>query len=180
MAELRDVQDLAAANLICMATAALLLHELRHDQFERDKNNNVASRPEMTDEEGQCDAFARRYLIEKVSSYVALRGEPFELVLHKRASALALAAYAIYEITPNYAHAGWASHPAVADRIEELIKNTNIPDADYLKGGYFWVYASALLLATLRASNRFANDIAFENPRDLCIKLLELVRGATP
>jgi hypothetical protein len=73
------------------------------------------------DEERLRDAFARQCLLENVTSYVASSCEPFEPVLHKRASALALAAYATYEITPSYAYAGWDSHPAIAGRLDELI-----------------------------------------------------------
>jgi hypothetical protein len=44
-------------------------------------------------------------------------------------------------------------------------------------GGYFWVYASALLVATLRASNRLI-DLPFDDLKHLCMKLWELTRAA--
>ena len=38
-ADLKTVEERAVANLISMATAAMLLHELRHDKFEQDGNS---------------------------------------------------------------------------------------------------------------------------------------------
>lgn len=164
-------EDRLTFQLLCFATAAVFVHELRHVRFAQD-----GSRPaQAPDEERACDAAAREFLLSRAGEYAKSMGESLDKVLSKRAMGLALAAFIIHEATPAIGHAGSETHPPSADRFEELIgKATVAEDADC------WAFASALLLAALRRARRFDFVVRFADYKDLCAKLIAGMREAYP
>jgi hypothetical protein len=154
-------QDRAAFDLLCIASTALFVHELRHIRFAQDGN-----RPEVwREEETACDAAAREFLLDRADASV----------LCKRTMGLALAAYILHEQTPAGGLAGSEHHPSSADRFEELVGKALTPDdADC------WIFASALLIAVLRRARRFTSPVTCGSPKELCSNLITMLREANP
>jgi hypothetical protein len=161
-----DVQDQAAFDLVMIATAYAFLHELRHVWHYRQP-----SRPsDWTEEEIDCDVFARGFIMDKAGLYADQSGYPFDKVVNKRAMGITLGAWLIYEITPEQGRSGTNTHPPIADRLDALIKNMPArQDAD------FWVWACTLLMAALRHHN-CSVDPMLNDPEALAMHLLDEVR----
>jgi hypothetical protein len=97
------VEDRAAFDLICISTAASLLHELRHVRYAQE-----GDRPEdRCEEERLCDGAARQFLLERASDYAGMAGVPLAKVLSKRTMGLALTAHIIHEGTPPGRRSGF-------------------------------------------------------------------------
>jgi hypothetical protein len=104
-----------------------------------------------------------------------MAGVPLPKVLSKRTMGLALTAYIIHEGTPPEGVAGSETHPSSADRFSESIGMAAVPeDMDC------WCYASALLVAILTRMRRFTTDVTFTSAKELCLKLIGLLREANP
>ena len=95
-------QEMAAFDLVCLATAYVFLHELRHVKFLSDGDYPADRR----EEEIACDVWARSFLTDKVGIYAQSVGQSFTRVLDKRSMGIALGAMILHEITPESARWG--------------------------------------------------------------------------
>jgi Peptidase U49 len=159
--EQRAIRDLSL-----MAIAYAFLHEIHHVIFRH------PDEPKLGDaaEELACDTLARDFLLEQASAYIEKSGEPINLVLAKRAAAISLGAFAVYELTAPEERPGSSKYPPFADRFETLITRAAIP-----VDTYFWVFAATLLLATLRRQN-YSAPLNAGTPRELCTTMIEAIR----
>jgi hypothetical protein len=159
--EQRAIRDLSL-----MALAYAFLHEIRHVMF-RDP-----SEPRLDDaaEELACDAFARDFLLEQVGDYAEKSCEPINAILAKRAAAISVGAFAVYEVTAPEQRRGSSAYPPFADRFETLITGVAIPTESYL-----WVFAATLLLAILRRQN-FTAALSAKTPDELCRIMIDAIR----
>jgi hypothetical protein len=157
-----NVADKAAFDLICLATAYVFLHEIRHVMFRQ--NANAPSDPIA--EEIACDRFARDFLVAQIDDYVKSRRCSSVEVLNKRAMGMALATFVILEVTPPEKWGGTRTHPPVGDRLRELIATVNLPNDQP-----FWIYTATLLIAKLRRESGLTDSINFMDIPDLCYKL---------
>jgi|HubBroStandDraft_6_1064221.scaffolds.fasta_scaffold391593_2 hypothetical protein len=164
--KISDVQDQAAFDLYVGAATYAFLHELRHVWHYRQP-----SRPsDWTEEEIDCDVFARSFIMDKIAVFAEKTGYPFDKLVNKRAMGIALGAWIVYEITPPLGRGGTRTHPPIADRLEALIKNMPArQDAD------FWVWTCTLLMAATRHRNHPVDPV-FDNPEALAMDLIEKVR----
>jgi Peptidase U49 len=160
-----DKEQQAAFDLTMIATAYMLLHEMRHVMFNIDDVNQP-----QRDEEMLCDEFARNFLLDGIDSYVQSSGELVPKVLMKRAAGITLGACIVYEFTPAQARPGELGHPPIADRLVALMEA--IPDR---VDNQFWVFAASLLVALLKRQNRAA-PIPTGEGRALCGVLIEALR----
>jgi len=115
----QDMQGRAAGELTTIAVGWALLHEVRHlrhqregtsaDPYEADPINGRA-------EELSCDAFATRFLLERVEAYAQCTHEDLELVRRKRQLGIYFALFAMTLIAKDK----WDdsnTHPALQTRI---------------------------------------------------------------
>ncbi|MCA3382323.1 MAG: hypothetical protein INF65_11175 [Roseomonas sp.] len=160
-----DIEQQAAFDLTMIATAYMLLHEVRHVMFNVD-----GERPSEPEEELACDAYARAFLLEGVEEYAKISGEKAYCVLAKRAAGIALGAYALYEFTPEGGRGGTADYPPVADRLEALF-----PAVDLQADHWFWDFAASLLVSIVvnRDHSAVVPDL---NGRNLCNELVGRLR----
>jgi len=169
-----NTRQRAMRDLSLMALAYAFLHEIRHTMF-RDLAEEQLDEPA---EELECDIFAREALLDQVGAYAAETGEPVDLVLAKRATAISLGAFAVYELTAPEQRRGSSKYPPFADRFDALIIGARIPE-----DSYFWVFAATLLLATLRRQN-YGGPVHGATVRELCSNIIALIRsqawGSTP
>lgn len=132
-----NIEEQAAFDLTMIATAYVLLHEVRHVEF-----TAAGTRPTRSEEEMTCDAFARDFILTDIAKYAATTGQDAEDVLAKRAAGIAIGVYALYGLTPASNRGGSTDYPPVADRIEALFPAVSLPD-----GHWFWDFAGSLLVA---------------------------------
>lgn len=144
-----DVEQQAAFDLTMIATAYMLLHEVRHVVF--NAAEDAGARPNPSDEELECDAFARRFILEGAANFAVSRDVPVDEVVAKRAAGIALGAYALYGFTPAAGRDGTADYPPIADRLDALIPDVSLP-ADH----WFWNFANGLLTAIIVSRDRTA------------------------
>ena len=160
------IQDQAAFNLLCIATTATFLHEVRHLRYFQDGDVPAIRR----DEEKSCDEYARQYLTAHCGEYARVVGKPTPAILNLRTMGMALAAYIIHEATPIDEQAGSDDYPGSAERFISLVGNPDLPDSCDC-----WVFASALLLSTLKRTSRFQAPVAFTNAKDLFLSLCRML-----
>jgi hypothetical protein len=159
---LRDVQHMAAFDLVSLALAFALLHEFQHVIFCADKS----APSELPEEEIACDAYARDFMTSGLAAYAAKHGHSFTQVLQKRASGIAVAAAIIHIITPTHAHWGNRQYPPIAARLTALIGGYPLRD-----DSPFWTFTACLLIALLRQDNR-GLSIAARSDREMVEMLL--------
>jgi len=159
-------KDRAVIDLTKIATAFSFLHEVQHQIFK-----TASDRPESaTEEEFECDKFARDFLLERASEYSADTQQDRQGVLDKRLMGIVLGAFVILEITPEGRRRGTDEHPPVADRLRRLILEANHQASEHV-----WVYACSLLLGKLREEEKLPACIRFDNPQALFEQLVELL-----
>ena len=164
------LEQQATFDIIMIATAYLLLHEMKHVIF----NKNSESRPDKSSEEEiECDNFARNFLLDSIDRYVSTSNEIKEKVLVKRAMGLALGAFILYEITPELGRAGNSDYPHICDRLENLIMATSLED-----DSDFWIWTSTLLIAILHRIEPGA-EIPPLMPACACKYLINKIRDRT-
>ncbi len=161
-----DVEQQAAFDLTMIATAYMLLHEVRHVMFNVD-----GGRPPAPDEEFCCDTFARRFLLEGVDDYAGRCGQPSQEVTAKRAAGIALGTYALYEFTSEAGRGGAPDYPPVADRLDLLFPDVNIPPSHW-----FWNFAASILTAIIVRRDRMAVMPNLAG-RALCHALIQVLRA---
>ncbi|CAI8817139.1 phage exclusion protein Lit family protein [Methylococcus capsulatus] len=142
---LNNHQEMAAFDLVCLATAYVFLHELRHVKFLSDGDCPTDRR----EEEIACDVWARSFLTDKVGSYAQSVGQAFSRVLDKRSMGIALGAMILHEITPESARWGTAEYPPITVRIQAMISGSTLA-----KESHFWLFTACLLVGIFRQAHR--------------------------
>jgi hypothetical protein len=160
-----DVEQQAAFDLTMIAAAYMILHEVRHVMFNAD-----VTRPSEPDEEVACDAWARAFLLDRVSEYATDVKQQAECIRAKRAAGIALGAFAIHEFTPEGARGGTAEYPPLADRLGGLVPHDYLP-SDH----WFWDFAASLLVAIIVRRDRKA-VVPDLHGSDLCQALVCTLR----
>lgn len=159
------IDQQATFDLLMIAAAYAFLHEIRHLIFAKDPD-----RPSAPDEEIACDTYARDFLLDKIDEYAARSQQCPDKVLMKRAMGAALGAFMVQEVTAREVKAGTSEYPPFADRLDVLIGQVQNKANDD-----FWIFAGALLLATLRRLDR-AVDIPPEPLDVMCRRLIDEIR----
>lgn len=161
-----SVPDKAAYDLICIATAYVFLHEVKHLAFAQD-----GDAPESPiAEEMACDRFARDFLLSDVPAFARMIEKPADEVLAKRLAGIALAAFVVLEITPSAWWSGSGTHPPIAERLKGVFEGAAISPTEYP-----WNIGAALLLAKLRAVARPPPQLTFANEKALFEQLVLLL-----
>jgi hypothetical protein len=160
-----SVPDKAAHDLVCIATAYVFLHELKHVAFANDGDGPT----DPVAEEIACDRFARDFLLSGVPAFAAEIDKPAEEVLAKRLAGIALAAFVVIEVTPPEAWGGSGSHPPLAGRLNEIFATVAISPT-----GYPWNIGAAFLFAKLRVAGRQVPQMIFADERTLFEQLISL------
>ena len=137
-------QEIAAFDLVCLATAYVFLHELRHVKFLSDGDCPVDRR----EEELACDVWARSFLTDKVGVYAESFGEDFTRVFDKRSMGIALGAMILHEITPETARFGTVDYPPISMRIQALISGSRLA-----KESHYWLFVACLLVGIFRQAH---------------------------
>ena len=159
-------QDKAAFDLVCLALAFTLLHELRHIMFRK-----AGDAPkEGYEEEMACDVWARATMTSTLAEYAKKEGHSFADVEQKRATGIALAAIIVHAMTSSTVRWGTDEYPPIADRLTAMISGYSQPD-----DSNFWLYTACLLVALMRQERR-ALDISPTSYRELVETLLGLLR----
>jgi hypothetical protein len=163
---LANAQEKVVFDLTALALATAFLHEFRHVMFLNDPKNKPSTLPE---EEIACDVWARGFLTDKLAAYAKAHGHDYQIVLTKRAMAIALSAVVIHAITPSQVHWGNAQYPPIADRIDALIGNVRLPDESP-----FWLFTACLLIGIMRQAHR-PLDFVPRGAREIVEELLARV-----
>jgi hypothetical protein len=138
-------QEMAAFDLVCLATAYVFLHELRHVKFLSDGDYPADRR----EEEIACDVWARSFLTDKVGIYAQSVSQVFSRVLDKRSMGIALGAMILHEITPESARWGTAEYPSITTRIQAMISGSPLA-----KESHYWLFTACLLVGIFRQGHR--------------------------
>ncbi|MFT8762912.1 MAG: phage exclusion protein Lit family protein [Gluconobacter potus] len=139
---LGDVQDKAAADLVALALAFALLHELKHVTFRLEGREKDMPRNE---EEMACDTWARAFMTEKVADYARKNGHEYMIVAQKRAMGIALAGAIIHAMTAPNDRWGSEDYPPLCERLRAIFDGHTLPD-----NSSFWTFAACILVALLR------------------------------
>lgn len=160
-----DLDGSMCFDLLCMASAYCFLHEIKHVAFRASK---TILKPHQ--EEFRCDKYAREFLLDKVSIYSKNSGDNEKMVITKRAMAIAMASILLLVITPITMWKGSETHPAISQRIMNLIRTTKIPESSYL-----WIYLSCLLLFVLTQNKISVPFISIKAQKSYCISLIDIL-----
>lgn len=162
-----DPERAAVFDLTCMATAYVLLHEVKHVMF-----SSVEARPDDIDEEYACDQYAQSFMTDRIAEYAAASGYPAGKVLMKRFMGIAMAAAFILFATPRDLWLGGRSHPPVSGRWRRAANAAELEADDP-----FWLYFAALAISILEY--RGAQIAARKVPtyKELCLSLIEDVEA---
>lgn len=164
--KLGDAQRMAAFDLVALALAFALLHELQHVMFCVDKNGPST----LPEEEIACDAYARDFMTSGLAAYATKHGHSFGQVQQKRAMGIALAAMIIHAMTPSHAHWGNRQYPPIIERLNAMIGGYSLPD-----GSSFWPFTACLLITLMRQENR-PLDIVAHSDKEMVEVLLDRLR----
>jgi hypothetical protein len=150
-ASLGDAQQMAAFDLVGLAFAFALLHELKHVMF-RAAGDAPA---EGYEEEMACDTWAREIMTSNLAAYARENGHTFAQVAQKRAMGITLAAIIVHAMTSAHAHWGNDDYPPIAERIRSMIGGHTLSE-----GSPFWTFTACLLIAIMRQEGRPLDVIA--------------------
>lgn len=161
---LGDPQDVAAFDLVLLATAFVFLHELHHLILAK-----AEQRPaDLAEEEMRCDVWARTFLTEKVDDYARANNVSHAKVMQKRIAALAIGVAILHAITPDAQVHGTSEYPALKDRFHALVGGAGLPNDSWA-----WTFLSSILVGIRRLDRRPVPETA-ETPRSLFQKLLDI------
>jgi hypothetical protein len=161
---LRTDDERLCFDIAILAAAATFLHELAHVRFWVDGN----APEDGQEEERQCDAFSRDFLLSHAPTYASDTGQSEQLVIRKRVMGLATAAFVIDESSRGAAASD--THPTSGDRFRYLALNFPLSENDDA-----WVYTAALMLAAVRRRGAVPTGISFSSARNLCEQLAVLL-----
>ncbi|EJG1192097.1 phage exclusion protein Lit family protein [Vibrio parahaemolyticus] len=160
----RPIGDESGAfDLICLATAYVFLHELKHVQFSS-QNNAPDS---VLEEEFKCDEFAVNMLTDQISSYVAISHENAAEVKSKRSIGIALATAFLFVLTPESSWDGSDSHPAVTKRLDDVSVQLNLSCDDN-----YWLYLASFFIAHCYFKNIEIPEVPFSSYKELSQSVL--------
>lgn len=159
---LKNPFEMVIYDLTLMGTAFVMLHEVRHAII---RSQNIQF-PALRDEEHECDAWAKSFLLDESENFAQKYGHEPSLSLSKRAMGLAVGALIIHELTPYSQRSGSQAYFSVGERLRALIGNLELPDDDT-----FWTWAAALLVGIYRRAHRKL-DYVGHSPRQLTMALL--------
>jgi hypothetical protein len=117
-----DPQGRAASELVTIAVAWALLHELRHIRHQRE---GTGADPYSDDEKAKhaeelsCDAFATTFLLEQIDLYARATNQSADLVRQKRQLGIYFGLFAVTLLAKDK----WGeskTHPAVQVRIDAV------------------------------------------------------------
>ena len=145
------------AELACFALGWALLHEIRHlqDQQQGTATRLGATAEQRHDEELSCDAFATRFLLDRVVEFAKGQDIDPNKVRRKREMGIYFALFTMTLLGPRF----WpesTSHPAMQNRIDaivDLMGATGTRKSDAVARGAF----EALRLRYSRAPEPFAH-----------------------
>lgn len=160
-----DDVDRMAYEMALLALGYVLLHETRHAMFAVD-----GDAPGGLAEEIACDAYATDFLTRGIGEYAEMSGLPAHRAATKRAIGLLVGQAIIVESTPEHRWRAAGDHPPVGERLQTALEALKLPDQDDA-----WVFASCMLLATLRRANRPVGVVEFTTPVELYRKLVNLL-----
>lgn len=160
-----DDEETAVYDLVGMAMVYVFLHELKHIQFSSD----LMAPPCPIKEELMCDKYARSFLFEKVANYSKTSGDALEKVISKRAMAVALASFLIFELTPTEARYGTDSHPPIGQRIRHVLDFPALKADDN-----YWLYLGSILITKLRLMGAKPQAFRFNTKKNFCEKVFEV------
>jgi hypothetical protein len=162
----------ATFDLLCIATAYIFLHEVRHAQ--------IASRGERfasaDDEEVECDRYARSMILDEVGRYAHQKNEDEGAVQAKRILGILIAKLVIVAITPRKSWDDSGDHPPVRERLQ-----TALNAADDPMPRLFWAEAAAMVASFARYFGTIHGPIPFTSWRELAYALADtfVPSGAT-
>lgn len=163
-----DVESAAVFDLTCIATAYLLLHELKHVIFQSEKNAPADPR----NEEHECDSFAQEVILGRIASYCAQSGFPKAKVQMKRAMGIALASMFLLFATPRQLVGGSQSHPAIHGRWQSVVDTIDLEGSNY-----FWLYFSSMAISMLRSKEIEVPRMSFDTYQDLSLQLVQALEN---
>lgn len=162
-ASLGDPQDIAAFDLVLLATAFVFLHELHHLVLAKTERRPL----NLAEEEMQCDVWARAFLTDKVGDYAREHNHSHAQVMQKRIAALAIGVAILHAITPDSQVYGTSDYPPLKDRFHAMIGGAGLPD-----DSWFWPFLSSILVGIRRLDRQPMPQTA-GSPRKLFELLLE-------
>ena len=158
----RDINGSMVFDLLCIGGAYCFLHEIKHVMFK-----SISSSIKVHDEEMQCDAFAREFLLGNIAVYSKESGYDIEAVKTKRAMSIGLTFLLLLVLTPNNRWFGSDSHPPIFDRISALTGYLELSE-----DSYFWCYLSCILLLIMEHHTIEFSHPAIYSQQQFCMFLL--------
>lgn len=142
---LANDQERTAFDLIGLALAFALLHELRHVMFRKAGDAPT----EGYEEEMACDTWARTTMTGTIADYAKENGHTFAQVEQKRATGIVLAAVVVHAMTSPTVRWGNDEYPPIADRLSAMITGYSQPE-----NSNFWLHTACLLISLFRQEQR--------------------------
>lgn len=164
-----DISQKATFDLICVAGAFVLAHELRHALLDRD-----GARPDrLVDEERECDRWALALLLDEVPAYAGHAKEDPTLVRAKRILGIIFAQLAILTLTPRGRWEETDDYPAVRVRLRAALDAAVDPVPEW-----FWTTIASLLTAFARGFGALPPPGPFPpTDRELAYALCDALRS---
>lgn len=159
------MQEMVAFDLVGLAFAFALLHELRHVMF---RAAGHAPAPGY-EEEMACDTWAREMMMSNLAQYARSEGHSFAQVAQKRAMGISLAAIIVHAMTPPQARWGNDDYPPIAERVRAMIDGYNLSE-----GSPFWTFTACLLVALMRQDGLHLDLLAISD-KSMVEGLLNLI-----
>lgn len=144
-AGMQNDQERAVFDLVSLALAFALLHELKHVIFS--KTGDAPT--DGAEEEMSCDTWARMTMTSSLAEYARNEECNFADVEQKRATGIALAAIVVHAMTTPSMRWGGDEYPPIAARLTALIDGYGQPS-----NSNFWLYTACLLVALMREDRR--------------------------
>lgn len=165
-----NVENAVGFDLACIAGAYAFLHEVRHATVGRDALPGI-------EDERECDRFARSFVLDQATDWAIENRQDPTQVLAKRVMGVLVAKLGILALTPSSEWSGSQTHPAVADRLREVLAAAPDPAPPWFWPGIAAAIASFVRVLGLRAGVPLG-IVIFEDPRDLALKLADGLEAA--
>jgi hypothetical protein len=160
--QITDPQQTAARDLVFIAGAYVILHELGHHRI---CGSGCAIGYDLR-EERLCDAYARKMPLDGTGQFAASTGDPEHRVRAKRLLGILLAKLLIVTVTPRERWTVSPDHEPVRRRLFRVLRYAKEPLPPW-----FWDTAAALLAAFARRHGVLTESIRFGSSRELAFAL---------
>ena len=160
--QITDPQQVAARDLVFIAGAYVILHELGHHRI---YGSGCTIGYDLR-EERLCDAYARKMLLDGTGQFAASTGDPEHMVQAKRLLGILLAKLLIITVTPRERWTFSPDHEPVRRRLFRVLRYAKEPLPPW-----FWDTAAALLAAFARRHGVLTESIRFGSSRELAFAL---------